>query len=149
MVQRAESQGRGVIPEWIGSSIGLRPMPRSFPSAASEPVRPFFEGSPIRFFREAPGIAEIVAVTHSRRRPGYRRCRLEPLRTLVLPALLHQLAILSAPVIAVPTSVGYGASFQGVAALLGMLNSSASNVTVMNIDNSLGAGYVASLINRL
>ncbi|MEE9281346.1 MAG: nickel pincer cofactor biosynthesis protein LarB [Myxococcota bacterium] len=52
------------------------------------------------------------------------------------------------PVIAVPTSVGYGASFGGVAALLGMLNSCASNVTVVNIDNGFGAASVASLINR-
>jgi|SRR5215469_3331091 len=57
--------------------------------------------------------------------------------------------IVSCPVIAVPTSVGYGASFHGLAALLGMLNSCASNVTVVNIDNGFGAGYVASLINRL
>ena len=57
--------------------------------------------------------------------------------------------LVSVPVIAVPTSVGYGASFHGVAALLGMLNSCASNVTVVNIDNGFGAGYVASLINRL
>jgi len=56
--------------------------------------------------------------------------------------------LVSAPVIAVPTSVGYGASFNGVAALLGMLNSCASNVTVVNIDNGFGAGFVASLINR-
>ena len=53
------------------------------------------------------------------------------------------------PVIAVPTSVGYGASFGGVAALLGMLTSCASNVTVVNIDNGFGAAYVATLINRL
>ncbi len=53
------------------------------------------------------------------------------------------------PVIAVPTSIGYGAAFQGVAALLGMMNSCASNVSVVNIDNGFGAGYVASLINRL
>jgi len=53
------------------------------------------------------------------------------------------------PVIAVPTSVGYGAAFKGVAALLGMMNSCASNVSVVNIDNGFGAGYVASLINRL
>jgi NCAIR mutase (PurE)-related protein len=52
------------------------------------------------------------------------------------------------PVIAVPTSVGYGASFQGLAALLGMLNSCASGVTVVNIDNGFGAGYTAALINR-
>ena len=52
------------------------------------------------------------------------------------------------PVIAVPTSVGYGASFGGVAALLAMLNSCASGVSVVNIDNGFGAGYMASLINR-
>jgi NCAIR mutase (PurE)-related protein len=52
------------------------------------------------------------------------------------------------PVIAVPTSVGYGASFAGIAALLGMLNSCASGVTVVNIDNGFGAGYAASLINQ-
>jgi len=53
------------------------------------------------------------------------------------------------PVIAVPTSVGYGAAFGGVAALLGMLNSCASGVSVVNIDNGFGAGYLASMINRL
>jgi hypothetical protein len=57
--------------------------------------------------------------------------------------------LVSVPVIAVPTSVGYGASFHGLAALLGMLNSCASNVTVVNIDNGFGAGYSASLMNRL
>jgi NCAIR mutase (PurE)-related protein len=53
------------------------------------------------------------------------------------------------PVIAVPTSVGYGASFRGIAALLGMLNSCAAGVTVVNIDNGFGAGFAASLINRV
>ena len=57
--------------------------------------------------------------------------------------------LVGVPVIAVPTSVGYGASFKGLTALLGMLNSCASNVSVVNIDNGFGAGYVASLINRL
>lgn len=57
--------------------------------------------------------------------------------------------LIGVPVIAVPTSIGYGASFTGIAALLGMLNSCASNVSVVNIDNGFGAGYVASLINRL
>lgn len=55
----------------------------------------------------------------------------------------------SCPVIAVPTSIGYGASFGGVAALLAMLNSCASGVSVVNIDNGFGAGYQASLINHL
>jgi len=57
--------------------------------------------------------------------------------------------LVAVPVIAVPTSVGYGASFGGVAALLGMLNSCAANVTVVNIDNGFGAARVASCINRL
>ena len=57
--------------------------------------------------------------------------------------------LVAVPVIAVPTSVGYGASFGGIAALLGMLNSCASNVTVVNIDNGFGAARVASCINRL
>ncbi len=56
--------------------------------------------------------------------------------------------LVSAPVIAVPTSVGYGTNFGGVAALLAMLNSCAPNVSVVNIDNGFGAGYVASMINR-
>ena len=56
--------------------------------------------------------------------------------------------LVKVPVIAVPTSIGYGASFGGIAALLGMLNSCASNVTVVNIDNGFGAGFTASLINR-
>jgi NCAIR mutase (PurE)-related protein len=57
--------------------------------------------------------------------------------------------LVSVPVIAVPTSVGYGASFGGIAALLGMLNSCASGVSVVNIDNGFGAASIASLINHL
>ncbi len=56
--------------------------------------------------------------------------------------------LVDCPVIAVPTSVGYGASFGGIAALLAMLNSCASGVTVVNIDNGFGAGFAAALINR-
>ncbi len=83
------------------------------------------------------------------------RPRLEQARVIIccagmegaLPSVVG--GLVAVPVIAVPTSVGYGASLQGVAALLGMLNSCASNVTVVNIDNGFGAGYVASMINRL
>ncbi len=57
--------------------------------------------------------------------------------------------MVKAPVIAVPTSVGYGAGFGGIAALLGMLNSCSSNVAVVNIDNGFGAGYMASTINQI
>jgi pyridinium-3,5-biscarboxylic acid mononucleotide synthase len=57
--------------------------------------------------------------------------------------------LVSAPVIAVPTSVGYGASFNGLAALLTMLNSCATGVAVVNIDNGFGAGSLASTINQM
>jgi pyridinium-3,5-biscarboxylic acid mononucleotide synthase len=82
------------------------------------------------------------------------RERLRAARVLVVAAGMEGAlpsvvgGLVSVPVIAVPTSVGYGASFGGVAALLGMLNSCSSNVTVVNIDNGFGAGFVASLINR-
>jgi NCAIR mutase (PurE)-related protein len=56
--------------------------------------------------------------------------------------------LVSAPIIAVPTSVGYGASFRGLAPLLAMLNSCAPGVAVVNIDNGFGAGYLAAIINR-
>jgi pyridinium-3,5-biscarboxylic acid mononucleotide synthase len=87
-------------------------------------------------------------------------------RLLARQELLHEAAVLiviagmegalpsvvgglvAAPVIAVPTSVGYGASFGGIAALLGMLNSCASGVTVVNIDNGFGAAFAANRINR-
>ncbi|RMG85559.1 MAG: nickel pincer cofactor biosynthesis protein LarB [Candidatus Dadabacteria bacterium] len=64
-----------------------------------------------------------------------------------LPSVIG--GLVAVPVIAVPTSVGYGASFGGIAALLAMLNSCASGVSVVNIDNGFGAGYQAHLINRL
>ena len=64
-----------------------------------------------------------------------------------LPSVIS--GLVSVPVIAVPTSVGYGASFGGIAALLGMLNSCASGVSVVNIDNGFGAANIASLINHL
>lgn len=63
-----------------------------------------------------------------------------------LPSLIG--GIVSCPVIAVPTSVGYGASFQGITALLSMLNSCAPGVAVVNIDNGFGAGYLAAIINQ-
>ena len=83
------------------------------------------------------------------------RARLAAARVIVvvagmegaLPSVVS--GLVSAPVIAVPTSVGYGASFGGVAALLGMLNSCASGVSVVNIDNGFGAGNIASLINHI
>jgi len=64
-----------------------------------------------------------------------------------LPSVVS--GLVSAPVIAVPTSVGYGAAFNGVAALLGMLNSCSPGISVVNIDNGYGAGYLADVINGL
>jgi NCAIR mutase (PurE)-related protein len=83
------------------------------------------------------------------------RTRLDAARVIIvvagmegaLPSVVA--GLVSAPVIAVPTSIGYGASFGGVAALLGMLNSCASGVSVVNIDNGFGAANIASLINHL
>lgn len=94
------------------------------------------------------GVAGIHRLMHNRE-------RLTQARVVIvcagmegaLPSVVG--GLVAAPVIAVPTSVGYGASFHGLAALLGMLNSCASNVTVVNIDNGFGAGYAASLMNRL
>ena len=85
----------------------------------------------------------------------HHRNRLDAARVIIcvagmegaLPSVVG--GLVGVPVIAVPTSLGYGASFGGVAALLGMLNSCASNVTVVNIDNGFGAGCVASVINRI
>lgn len=57
--------------------------------------------------------------------------------------------LVDCPVIAVPTSVGYGAAFEGLSALLSMLNSCASGVSVVNIDNGFGAGYMAHMINHM
>ena len=57
--------------------------------------------------------------------------------------------LVKSPVIAVPTSVGYGTSFNGMTALLGMLNSCSSNIAVVNIDNGFGAGYMAATINHV
>jgi NCAIR mutase (PurE)-related protein len=83
------------------------------------------------------------------------RQRLEGARVLIvvagmegaLPSVVG--GLVDRPVIAVPTSVGYGTSFGGITALLAMLNSCASGVAVVNIDNGFGAGYMASLINRI
>ncbi|MBZ5581617.1 MAG: nickel pincer cofactor biosynthesis protein LarB [Acidobacteriia bacterium] len=94
------------------------------------------------------GVAGIHRLMHNRE-------RLAEARVVVVCAGMEGAlpsavgGLVSCPVIAVPTSVGYGASFHGLAALLGMLNSCASNVTVVNIDNGFGAGYVAGLINQL
>ncbi len=94
------------------------------------------------------GVAGIHRLLHQRE-------RLDQARVVIvvagmegaLPSVVG--GLVSVPVIAVPTSIGYGASFGGLSALLGMLNSCASGVAVVNIDNGFGAAYIASLINHL
>jgi len=94
------------------------------------------------------GVAGIHRVLRERE-------RLESARVIVvvagmegaLPSVVA--GMVSVPVVAVPTSIGYGASFGGIAALLGMLNSCANGVSVVNIDNGFGAGCIASMINHL
>lgn len=95
-----------------------------------------------------------VGVAGIHRLMGHRQQLMEARVVVVVAGMEGALpsvvgGLVSCPVIAVPTSIGYGASFHGVAALLAMLNSCASNVAVVNIDNGFGAGYVASLINRV
>ncbi len=91
------------------------------------------------------GIHRLIAERH----------RLEACNALIVVAGMEGAlpsavaGLVSKPIIAVPTSVGYGASFNGLAALLGMLNSCGSGVTVVNIDNGFGAAYAAAQINRL
>jgi NCAIR mutase (PurE)-related protein len=83
------------------------------------------------------------------------RARLAAARVIIVAAGMEGAlpsvvaGLVAVPVVAVPTSVGYGASFGGIAALLGMLNSCAAGVSVVNIDNGFGAGNIASLINHL
>jgi hypothetical protein len=94
------------------------------------------------------GVAGIHRLLHQRERLAEARVAIVCAGMEgALPSVVG--GLVGCPVIAVPTSVGYGASFNGLAALLGMLNSCSSNVTVVNIDNGFGAAYVASLINRL
>jgi NCAIR mutase (PurE)-related protein len=93
------------------------------------------------------GVAGIHRILAERERlRGFRVVVVAAGMEGALPSVVG--GLVGVPVVAVPTSIGYGASFGGVAALLGMLNSCASNVAVVNIDNGFGAGFVASLINR-
>ena len=107
---------------------------------------------------EAAVTAEILGNTveliYGRRRrhsSRWRSASASPRHASWSPAKLPSVVagMVGVPVIGVPTSIGYGASFGGVAALLGMLNSCANGVSVVNIDNGYGAGCIASMINHL
>lgn len=117
------------------------------PVAAEAAVTAEFLGNPVTLISDV-GVAGIHRLFD--RLPEIRAARVVVVVAGMEGALPSVVGgLVDKPVIAVPTSVGYGAAFGGVAALLGMLNSCASGVSVVNIDNGFGAAYLANLINRL
>jgi NCAIR mutase (PurE)-related protein len=105
-----------------------------------------FLGSRVELFTDI-GVAGIHRLFS--RLEGLRKAKVIVAAAGMEGALAGVIAgLVSVPVIALPTSVGYGASFQGLSALLGMLNSCAPGISVVNIDNGFGAGYLANLINQ-
>ncbi len=144
---------RRVVPEGLENIVTLGAVLVISAGTADLPVAAEAAGV-ARFFGNRVESLQDVGVAGIHRLLGEGE-RLRAARVLIvvagmegaLPSVVG--GLVDRPVLAVPTSVGYGASFGGLAALLGMLNSCASNVAVLNIDNGFGAAYVASLINRL
>jgi NCAIR mutase (PurE)-related protein len=117
------------------------------PAAREAVISAEFLGSNVKLITDV-GVAGLHRLLE--RLPEIRRARVVIAAAGMEGALAGVLAgLVKSPVIALPTSVGYGASFGGLAALLGMLTSCAPGVSVVNIDNGFGAGYQANLINRL
>ncbi len=140
LTQPVLSKGKGTI---LVISAGTT----DIPVAEEAAVTAQFMGNVVETLYDV-GVAGIHRLLSERQ-------RLEAARVLIvvagmegaLPSVVG--GLVDRPVIAVPTSVGYGTSFGGITALLAMLNSCASGVAVVNIDNGFGAGYMASLINRI
>ena len=140
LVHPISSEGKGTI---LVISAGTT----DIPVAEEAAVTAQFMGNRVETLYDV-GVAGIHRLLSERQ-------RLEAARVLIvvagmegaLPSVVG--GLVDRPVIAVPTSVGYGTSFGGITALLAMLNSCASGVAVVNIDNGFGAGYMASLINRI
>ncbi len=136
-----------VKPEGKGTILVITAGTTDIPVAEEAVVTAQFMGNRVETLYDV-GVAGIHRLLSE-------RGRLEAARVLIvvagmegaLPSVVG--GLVDRPVIAVPTSVGYGTSFGGITALLAMLNSCASGVAVVNIDNGFGAGYMASLINRL
>jgi NCAIR mutase (PurE)-related protein len=139
-VRRVVAPGRGTV---VVASAGTSDIPVAEEAAVTAELM----GNDVERVYDV-GVAGIHRVLRE-------RARLEAARAIVvvagmegaLPSVVA--GMVQVPVIAVPTSVGYGASFGGIAALLGMLNSCANGVSVVNIDNGFGAGCIASMINHL
>ena len=140
LVQREAPPGKGTI---VVAAAGTSDMPVAQEAARTAELM----GNPVERIYDV-GVAGIHRLLGERSRLSAARviivvAGMEGALPSVVSGLVH------VPVIAVPTSIGYGASFGGIAALLGMLNSCASGVAVVNIDNGFGAATVASLINHL
>jgi NCAIR mutase (PurE)-related protein len=140
LIHPVRSQGKGTILVITAGTTDI-------PVAEEAVVTAQFMGNHVETLYDV-GVAGIHRLLSERE-------RLEGARVLVvvagmegaLPSVVG--GLVDRPVIAVPTSVGYGTSFGGITALLAMLNSCASGVAVVNIDNGFGAGYMASLMNRI
>jgi len=136
-----------VKPEGKGTILVITAGTTDIPVAEEAAVTAQFMGNRVETLYDV-GVAGIHRLLSE-------RTRLEAARILVvvagmegaLPSVVG--GLVDRPVIAVPTSIGYGTSFGGITALLAMLNSCASGVAVVNIDNGFGAGYMASLMNRM
>jgi NCAIR mutase (PurE)-related protein len=136
-----------VNPEGKGTILVITAGTSDIPVAEEAAITAQFMGNRVETLYDV-GVAGIHRLL-------YERGKLEKARVLIvvagmegaLPSVVG--GLVDRPVIAVPTSVGYGTSFGGITALLAMLNSCASGVSVVNIDNGFGAGYMASLINRM
>jgi NCAIR mutase (PurE)-related protein len=136
-----------VTPEGKGTILVITAGTTDIPVAEEAVITAQFMGNHVETLYDV-GVAGIHRLLSERE-------RLEVARVLVvvagmegaLPSVVG--GLVDRPVIAVPTSVGYGTSFGGITALLAMLNSCASGVAVVNIDNGFGAGYMASLMNRI
>jgi hypothetical protein len=172
LVTRLEAETAARVQRWLGPAAEYHPLARALVLRQREvevvgrgPVLVVTAGTgDIPVAEEACLTAELMGNAIDRmfdvgvagiHRVLDQRQRLEAAAVLVVVAGMEGAlssvvgGLVARPVIAVPTSVGYGASFSGIAALLGMLNSCAAGVTVVNIDNGFGAAYAASLINRL
>jgi NCAIR mutase (PurE)-related protein len=140
LIHPVKSEGKGVILVITAGTTDI-------PVAEEAAITAQFMGNRVETLYDV-GVAGIHRLLSERK-------KLEEARILIvvagmegaLPSVVG--GLVDRPVIAVPTSVGYGTSFGGIAALLTMLNSCASGVAVVNIDNGFGAGYMASLMNRI
>jgi NCAIR mutase (PurE)-related protein len=136
-----------IKPDGKGTILVITAGTTDIPVAEEAVITAQFMGNRVETIYDA-GVSGIHRLLSERK-------RLETARVLIvvagmegaLPSVVG--GLVDRPVIAVPTSVGYGASFGGITALLAMLNSCASGVAVVNIDNGFGAGYMASLMNRM